>query len=187
MKFQKSFFIKKIKKNYYSNAFITIIKHKKIKNDTAIQIFTSVGPLAFLPISETKTSIVYSVRGKQIDLFNLINKYNNKYEILNIAKPSKFKINSLNLRSYYFKNILAFGDLLHKLHPLAGQGFNMSLRDIKEILNLIKSRINNGLDLDNSVCADFEKKTRHKNYIFSQGIDFVYEFFKFETKIQNNF
>ncbi len=184
----KKFFYKKIKKNYYSNAFITIIKHKKIKNDTAIQIFTSVGPLAFLPISETKTSIVYSVRGKeQIDLFNLINKYNNKYEILNIAKPSKFKINSLNLRSYYFKNILAFGDLLHKLHPLAGQGFNMSLRDIKEILNLIKSRINNGLDLDNSVCADFEKKTRHKNYIFSQGIDFVYEFFKFETKIQNNF
>ena len=29
--------------------------------------------------------------------------------------------------SYYKDNILAFGDLLHKVHPLAGQGFNMSI------------------------------------------------------------
>ena len=30
------------------------------------------------------------------------------------------------LRNYSFKNILSFGDLLHKVHPLAGQGFNMT-------------------------------------------------------------
>ena len=91
-----------------------------------------------------------------------------------------------NLRNYYHKNIIAFGDLLHKIHPLAGQGFNMSIRDIKEIVNLIKFKINHGLDLDNSICIDFEKKTKHKNYIFSNGIDFIYEYFNFENKINND-
>tara|TARA_B100001769_G_C21596025_1_gene335959 strand:- start:201 stop:536 length:336 start_codon:yes stop_codon:yes gene_type:complete len=83
--------------------------------------------------------------------------------------------------------MIAFGDVLHKIHPLAGQGFNMSVRDIKEIVRLIKIRIDLGLDLDNSICIDFEKNTRHKNYIFSNGIDFVYEYFNFENKLNNSF
>ena len=51
-----------MKKNYNSFAYTTIIKHEKLKNNKAIQIFTKKGPLAFLPISETETSVVYSVR-----------------------------------------------------------------------------------------------------------------------------
>ena len=57
----KKFFSKKIKKKYNSYAFTTVIDHEKIQNDTAVQIFTKKGPLAFLPISKTKTSIVYSI------------------------------------------------------------------------------------------------------------------------------
>ena len=78
----KKFFYKKISKNYYSNAYVTIISHKKIENNIATQIFTSKGPLAFLPISNNETSIVYSIRGtEKIDLLNLIKKYNKKYQI----------------------------------------------------------------------------------------------------------
>ena len=62
----------------------------------------------------------------------------------------------------------------------------MSIRDIKEIVKLIKFRISHGLDLDNSICMDFEKKTKHKNYIFSNGIDLIYEYFNFENKMNNN-
>jgi 2-octaprenyl-6-methoxyphenol hydroxylase len=76
--------------------------------------------------------------------------------------------------------------MLHRLHPLAGQGFNMSIRDTKEILEIIKKRLDNGLELDKSVLIDFEKKVRHKNYLFSNGIDFIYEFFKLESKISSN-
>ena len=36
-----------------------------------------------------------------------------------------------NVLSSGVKNILAFGDMLHQIHPLSGQGFNMALRDIK--------------------------------------------------------
>ena len=116
----------------------------------------------------------------------MINKYNSRYEISKVNEIFNFELNSLQLRSYYHNNILAFGDLLHKLHPLAGQGFNMSIRDIKEISKLIKQRLDLGLDLDHSICSDFEKNSKHKNYLFSNGIDFIHEFFNFENKIKNN-
>ena len=182
----KKFFQKQIKKNYYSSAFTSVIKHKKIENNIAVQIFTSKGPFAFLPISRNETSIVYSVKGKErINLKDFIKKYNKNYEITSFGKVKSFNLKSSNLRKYYYKNILAFGDLLHKLHPLAGQGFNMTLRDIREIMKLINSRKENGLALDSSICIDFEKNLRHKNILFSSGIDFIYEFFNFESKTNN--
>ena len=182
----KKFFFKKFKKKYDGWAYTMIIKHKKIINNIADQIFTKKGPLAFLPISETETSIVYSINGNQkINLKRSIEKYNQKYSIINFGNVSYFELQSLNLRSYYYKNILAFGDMLHRLHPLAGQGFNMSLRDIKDLSEIIKFKLDHGLDLDNSVCTDFENKTKHKNFLFSTGIDFIYEFFSLESKINS--
>ena len=73
--------------------------------------------------------------------------------------------------------ILACGDLLHKLHTLAGQGFNMSIRDIKEILKLINHRRDHGLDLEHSICSEFEKHNKHKNDLFSNVIEFIHELF----------
>ena len=116
----------------------------------------------------------------------MIKKYNTKYQITKINNISSFQLKLTNLRSYYYKNIIAFGDLLHRLHPLAGQGFNMTIRDIKVILELIKFKIDHGMDLDNSIFLDFEKNVKHKNYLFSNSIDFIYEFFNLESKTNNN-
>ena len=183
----KKFFFNKLKKNYKSLAYTTIIKHKKlIKNDVAIQVFTERGPLAFLPLSSKETSIVFSARGTDnVNLKYWIEKYGKKYALTKVDKIEKFKITSNNLRIYYHKNILAFGDLLHQIHPLAGQGFNMTLRDIKVLTELIRLRISNGLDLNSSVCSDFQKEIKHKNYLFSSGVDFIYEFFNFERRFKN--
>ena len=186
----KKFFSESFKKDYFSSACITVLDHKKLHlNDTAIQIFTNDGPIAFLPISNTKTSVVYSKRNKReqkkIDMRYLIKKYNLKYEINKINEISYFKLKSFNLRKYYVNNILCFGDLLHKLHPLAGQGFNMSIRDIKDLLDLIDKRIYLGLDLDESICIDFQNRSKSKNFIFSEGINLIYEFFNFESKVKS--
>ena len=94
---------------------------------------------------------------------------------------------SVNLRNYYHKNILAFGELIHKIHPLAGQGFNMTIRDIKILLEIIQNKIDLGLPINSSVNQEFQKNTKHRNFIFSNGIDFIYEFFNYEVKIKNNF
>ncbi len=183
----KKFFNKKINKNYNSYAHVTTFKHKKILNNVAIQIFTNKGPMAFLPISSTETSIVYSARGgKKVNLDDLIKKYNKKYKILKVNKLLSFELKASNLRRYYHKNIIAFGDLLHRLHPLAGQGFNMNIRDMKEIYNLIEFKKEHGLNLDISICSDFEKNVKYKNYLFANGIDLIYELFKFESKIDND-
>ena len=149
------------------------------------------GPLAFLPVSERETSIVYSLNNfknySHKSVGGLIEQYNYKYKIQKVEKINYFKLKSLSLRSYYHDNILAFGDLLHRIHPLAGQGFNMTLRDIKIFLDIIVNKVSLGLAIDSSANYEFEKKIRHKNLIFSNGIDLVHEFFNFERKINSTF
>ena len=187
----KKFFSKKIIKKYKSLAYTLILEHEKIDNKIARQIFTKIGPLAFLPISSVETSVVYSIRNnaniKKEDLIELIKLHNPKYKIKKIKKISSFELLSVNLRNYYHKNILAFGELIHKIHPLAGQGFNMTIRDIKILLEIIQNKINLGLPINSSVNQEFQKNTKHRNFIFSNGIDFIYEFFNYEGKIKNNF
>jgi 2-octaprenyl-6-methoxyphenol hydroxylase len=184
----KKYFSKKIIKKYNSIAYTTIIKHKKILNDTATQIFTRMGPLAFLPISSDETSVVYSfhdsINNKKINIRELINIYNFKYKINKIEKIDSFELKFLNLRTYYHDKILAFGDLLHRIHPLAGQGFNMTIRDIKILTKIIGNRHILGLPLNSSVNEEFENITKHKNLIFSNGVDLIHEFFNIERKIK---
>ena len=187
----KRYFSKKISKEYNSTAYTTIISHDEIINDTAVQIFTKKGPLAFLPISNKKTSIVYSIHNsnnlEEENIKELIKDKNFYYKISEVEKINSFELKSFNLRSYYHNNILAFGDLLHKVHPLAGQGFNMTIRDIKVLSQIIKKRLDLGLLIDSSVSLEFQKKIKHKNLIFSNGIDLIHEFFNIERKTQTNF
>jgi len=188
--FIKKFFSKRIEKDYKSHAYTTMITHKKIKNNTAFQNFTKNGPIAFLPVSDSETSIVYSIKSIKkksiIEMNNLVRKYNPIYSINKIDNWNSFKLKSSSLRNYYNGNVLAFGDLLHKIHPLAGQGFNMSLRDIKLLSDLIDKKINLGLDLDVSLCKEFQKKSKSNNFIFLSGIDWIYELFNLENKINLN-
>ena len=187
----KKFFTKKINKDYDNLAYTTVLKHKKIVNNIATQIFTKSGPIAFLPISNSETSIVCSLDTKNrqyndSDVLDLINKNNPKYQILNTLKLSSIKLSSSTLRNYHHQNILAFGDLLHRIHPLAGQGFNMTIRDIKILSEIIQDKIDLGMHLDLSILSDFEKKTKIKNFIFSSSVDFIYEIFNFNKKIKSN-
>jgi 2-octaprenyl-6-methoxyphenol hydroxylase len=186
----KKFFSKKINKNYDNLAFTTILKHKKIKNNVATQIFTKSGPIAFLPVSNIETSVVYSLdvknkKFKDSEVLELISKNNPKYQIQKILKLSSFKLSASNLRNYYHENILAFGDLLHRIHPLAGQGFNMTIRDIKILSEIIQKKIDLGMALDSTILHDFEKEAKNKNFLFSNSIDFIYEIFNFDKETKN--
>ena len=86
----KKFFTKKIKKNYQSVACTALLKHDKINNRTASQIFTKIGPLAFLPMSNTETSVVYS-----INKTDLINNDDLKKIIKDFSKYTKSEIITL--------------------------------------------------------------------------------------------
>ncbi len=183
------FFINKIKKNYRSRAYTFIINHSRKDNDIAIQVFTKFGPLAFLPLSNTKTSIVFSYNGVKIDdekIVDIFKKYNSFYTFAKISRIENFSLSFEMLRNYTYNNILAFGDLIHRIHPLAGQGFNMTIRDIKIISSLVNDRISLGLPIDISVAEDFQKSTKHLNYLYGKAIDGIYEFFRFDSNINNS-
>ena len=60
----------------------------------------------------------------------------------------------------------------------------MTIRDIKEIFYLIKLRKDNGLDLDCSICSDFEKNMKHKNYLFSTVLILFTNFSHLKIKLK---
>tara|TARA_Y100000590_G_scaffold458641_1_gene613775 strand:- start:833 stop:1924 length:1092 start_codon:yes stop_codon:yes gene_type:complete len=191
-KISLNYFSNRIIKDYNSTAYATIVEHTRCSNRTASQIFTKIGPIAFLPISNTKTSVVFSVSNKinqyhEDEIKNYIRKNNFIYKIKSMSKVEKFKLEFSIPRNYYHSNILLFGDALHQIHPLAGQGFNMTLRDIKIFSKLIDKQLNLGLPIDSSILREFEYKLRHLNFLFAYGVDFIHEFFKFDNKLENFF
>ena len=183
------YFTNKIKKNYRSRAYTFLIDHPRIDNNIAIQVFTKFGPLAFLPLSNSKTSIVFSYKGEGMDdekILDIFSKYNSFYSLTKISKIEKFSLSFEMLRNYTHKNILAFGDLIHRIHPLAGQGFNMTIRDIKIISRIVNDKISLGLPIDISVAEDFQNSTKHLNYLYGKAIDGIYEFFRLDSNINNS-
>ena len=62
----------------------------------------------------------------------------------------------------------------------------MTLRDLKILLNIIQSKIILGLNLDQTIFVEFEKKVKPYNYIYSSGINFLQDFFKLDSKMKNN-
>ena len=166
-------------RSYQETSVTLVIKHAKLNNNTARQFFLNNEILALLPISNTETSIVWSIKKKSLDKRNIKNKINfyTKDFLKKIKFNSKIEFNDLNLsiRNKYFQDrILFFGDVLHLVHPMAGQGFNMILRDLDSLVKILSSKINLGLDIgsyDN--LSKFANETRPKNFIYSLGIDFL--------------
>ena len=188
----KEIFFRRDYKNYNSSAYTTLIHHQNCYNNSAYQIFTRLGPIAFLPCSSKETSVVFSVLKQKRnisdnEILELIKKYNKKYSIKSFSKIEKFDLKGSLLKNYYYKNILCFGDNIHKIHPLAGQGLNMTIRDIKVLSDLIDKKIDLGLSLDQSILKEFENKTKHYNYLYANSINFINEFFKLDSKFDNNF
>ena len=176
-----------IKKNYNEIAITTQIKHKtNIQN--ASQFFLKEGPLAILPYKKNFFSIVWSVSNNyfninQSNLKKILSKklkmLLNNNKIINIGKIKSFPIN-LNLKIKYFKkNILILGDGLHAIHPIAGQGFNLVLRDISKLAELTSKTSQLGLLFKNTVMLeDFYNSRKAENNLFGLGINLTNSFFK---------
>ncbi len=103
----------------------------------------------------------------------------NNPKIRNIEKIQFFPI-KLNLKTKYFKkNILILGDGLHAVHPIAGQGFNLVLRDIKKLSELMSKDLKLGLSLKNSfLLNNFYENRKPENIAIGLGINLTNIFFK---------
>ena len=176
-----------IEKTYKEIALTTNIKHDSKVNNVS-QYFLKEGPLAILPFHKKSFSIVWSVSDsffyknnkiiKKI-LTSKIKKLFNKIKIKKIDNIQSFPI-KLNLKTKYFKsNILILGDGLHAIHPMAGQGFNLVLRDIKKLSELINKTLKLGLLFKNSfLLKDFYQSRKPENTIIGLGVNLTNIFFK---------
>ena len=90
-----------------------------------------------------------------------------------------FPIN-LSLKTKYFKkNILILGDGLHTVHPIAGQGFNLVLRDIKKLTELTNHTLRLGMSFQDSfLLKNFYNARKPENNLFGIGINLTNLFFK---------
>ena len=191
---------KSLSKKYNQSAITTIIKHNKINNNIARQIFCKEGPLAILPLDTNKSAIVWSVKNnilldnrqkiKKEFIFKLKNISSNFFLIKDISKPDLHELNFSLSEKYFSNRILNLGDSLHKIHPLAGQGFNMIIRDLEILEQILKSKIDLGLDLgDTTALNEFSERVKYKNFVFANSIDLTHYIFSkkntFFKKIRN--
>tara|TARA_Y100001949_G_scaffold3271_2_gene2612 strand:- start:823 stop:1971 length:1149 start_codon:yes stop_codon:yes gene_type:complete len=182
-----------IKNSYKESAITTILSHSSHKNNTVRQIFLENEILALLPISNTKTSIVWFVKNdvrKKNDLFlkKKIKLYAKNY-LKNIKFATNIEYKGLNLlirNKYYLDRTLLFGDALHVIHPFVGQGFNMTLKDLACLEKILTQKINLGLDIGSlDVLSEFSSETKPRNFAFSVGVDLLKNSFSYK-KLRNS-
>ncbi len=181
-----------IENSYKESAITTILSHSSHKNNTVRQIFLENEILALLPISNTKTSIVWFVKNdvrKKNDLFlkKKIKLYAKNY-LKNIKFVTNIEYKGLNLlirNKYYLDRTLLFGDALHVIHPFVGQGFNMTLKDLACLEKILTQKINLGLDIGSfDVLSEFSSETKPRNFAFSVGVDLLKNSFSYK-KLRN--
>jgi 2-polyprenyl-6-methoxyphenol hydroxylase-like FAD-dependent oxidoreductase len=176
-----------IKKNYKELAITTTVKHNSnVKN--ASQFFLKEGPLAILPFQKNIFSVVWSVNKSFYDTNEKDLKIILEKKLIMLLKIKSIKcienlksfpIN-LNLKTKYFKkNVLILGDGLHTVHPIAGQGFNLVLRDIKKLSELMSETSKLGLLFkDSLLLKNFYNSRKPENNLFGLGINLTNSFFK---------
>jgi len=187
-----------LNKDYNEIAITGYAKHN-LKNLNTAQYFLKDGPFAILPFSKNNFSFVWSVDKEFLtkDINSIV-----KSKICEILKTKKIQISNqqsyplmLNLKRTYYKNdILIMGEGLHTVHPVAGQGFNLVLRDINKLQEILKYYTRLGMSLKSTpALEDFTSNRKSENIITGIGIDLTHNFFKqnklldpFKEKILKN-
>ena len=172
-----------LNKDYKEIAITGYVKHN-LKNLNTAQYFLKEGPLAILPFSKNNFSFVWSV---DKDFLTKNINYIVKSKISKVLKTNKIQVSNqqsyplmLNLRRTYYKNdILILGEGLHTVHPVAGQGFNLVLRDINKLQEILKYYTKLGMSLKSTPAfEDFTNNRKSENIITGIGIDLTHNFFK---------
>jgi 2-octaprenyl-6-methoxyphenol hydroxylase len=182
-----------IENSYKETSISTILTHSSLKNNTARQIFLDNEILALLPISNTKTAIVWSIKETMKEKNNLLLRKKIKFYAKNYLKNVTFTTNieykdlKFLIRNQYFQDrTLLFGDALHVLHPFVGQGFNMTLRDLASLKKILSKKINLGLDIGSQdILSEFSNETKPRNFAFSICVDFLKNSFSYK-KLRND-
>ena len=146
--------------DYKQNAYVFFITHKKSHSSNAFEVFFPEGPLAILPMlkekNQNRSSVVWTVDKKLGDLTKLkknefkkmfLEKYMNLLgDVTRISDPQKYELNVVNANLTIKNRVVFIGDAAQAIHPIAGQGFNLGVRDCEVLFRNISRSFELGLD-----------------------------------------
>ncbi len=164
--------IKSTNYDYKQTGIVCTVKHEKEHNGIAVEKFLPAGPFAILPMNNKRhSSLVWT---EPSDLAPIYLKMNDKEFIEQIAirfsgylgklelASERFAYPlSLNLAKNYTANRMALiGDAAHGMHPIAGQGLNLGIRDIPVLSKLISNAKSLGQDIGSELVLNEYARTR---------------------------
>ncbi|MDB4860198.1 FAD-dependent oxidoreductase [Alphaproteobacteria bacterium] len=172
------------KKNYNESALVLNFFHEKKLNNTAYEIFYKTGPLAILPMKSPKgffrSTIIWSNNNKflkklisfeNIFIRSIMEEKIGKIvgKITKISSSQIFPLSAHINDSFINKRLIYIGDAAHSIHPIAGQGWNLGVNDVKNLYEISKNRkINIGSDL---FCQMYNNQSYHKAFQLFQITD----------------
>ena len=173
-----------IQKDNKEIALTSVVNHNINISDPR-QYFLDEGPLAILPINEKSFSFVWSVsskfKNKNINdiVYNKLKKILGHKTNINLNEivtfPISFKFNSIFSKN----NSLVLGDGSYNVHPVAGQGFNLIIRDIMKLFQFIEYNQSLGLPIrDSEIVKKFVSSRKPENLLFGLGINLTNSFFR---------
>jgi len=141
---------------YDQTAFVTHLRPEHAHKATAWQRFLRTGPLGILPLADGRVSVVWSTSPDQANhAVNagddelgrmLTDASDHVLGKLTVAGPrGTFPLSAQHARRYVLPGIALIGDAAHAIHPLAGQGANLGLKDAAELADVLVAAMDQGL------------------------------------------
>lgn len=146
------------KVDYQQTAIVANIGVDRAHDNTAYERFTETGPLALLPIAATAFSLVWTVRPEEAaelmqlaaDKFLALLQQRFGYRVGRfnwVGARQSFPLKLLQAKSLSAPRALVIGNAAHTLHPIAGQGFNLGLRDVATLAEEIQEQLTHAQDI----------------------------------------
>lgn len=135
--------------DYGQRGVVAYVDSEQPNEATAWQRFLDTGPLAVLPYDTHRSSIVWTLPDAEAERVLALDDENFARELTNafagrlgkmtMASPrAAFPLRRQLAKSYVAGRVLTLGDAAHVVHPLAGQGVNLGLRDVTALRDLVR-------------------------------------------------
>ncbi|WP_455207165.1 UbiH/UbiF/VisC/COQ6 family ubiquinone biosynthesis hydroxylase [Kaarinaea lacus] len=134
--------------DYRQNAVVATVKTQLFHQETAWQRFMPTGPLAFLPLTDGYSSIVWSTTPEHAESLLAMDDDAFKHalaegfdfqlgKILETSARAKFPLRGQHAKHYVKQHLVLIGDAAHTIHPLAGQGVNLGFADAATLAEVL--------------------------------------------------
>jgi 2-octaprenyl-6-methoxyphenol hydroxylase len=175
--------------DYPVTAIVATIRHQKPHGGVAHEYFLPDGPFAILPLKGERSNIVWAEKRKAAEALLAMNETDFLAEMkrrfgdflgeLQLEGPRFGYPLSLQLAERMIDDRIALaGDSAHGIHPLAGQGLNLGLKDCAALAECIADGVGVGLDPgDVSILERYQRWRRFDNITMALGMEFFDKLF----------